>query len=35
MGSVHSKNASVLNSPYVTARRGSIDRAEVVAKEVA
>ena len=33
MGSVHSKEASVLKAPYVTAKHGLIGLAEVVAKE--
>ena len=33
MGSVHSKEASVLKSPYVTAKHGLIGLAKVVAKE--
>jgi 3-hydroxybutyrate dehydrogenase len=33
MGSVHSKDASVLKAPYVTAKHGLIGLAEVVAKE--
>ncbi|MGH6975512.1 MAG: 3-hydroxybutyrate dehydrogenase, partial [Stellaceae bacterium] len=33
MGSVHSKEASVLKGPYVTAKHGLIGLAEVVAKE--
>jgi 3-hydroxybutyrate dehydrogenase len=33
MGSVHSKGASVLKAPYVTAKHGLIGLAEVVAKE--
>ena len=33
MGSVHSKEASVLKSPYVTAKHGLIGLARVVAKE--
>ncbi len=33
MGSVHSKEASVLKSPYVTAKHGLIGLCEVVAKE--
>ena len=33
MGSVHSKEASVLKAPYVTAKRGLIGLAKVVAKE--
>src|SRR4029450_360248 len=33
MGSVHSKEASVLKAPYVTAKHGLIGLAKVVAKE--
>ncbi len=33
MGSVHSKEASVLKAPYVTAKHGLVGLAEVVAKE--
>src|SRR4051794_14585576 len=33
MGSVHSKEASVLKAPYVTAKHGLIGLARVVAKE--
>jgi 3-hydroxybutyrate dehydrogenase len=33
MGSVHSKEASVLNAPYITAKHGLIGLAKVVAKE--
>jgi 3-hydroxybutyrate dehydrogenase len=33
MGSVHSKEASLLKAPYVTAKHGLIGRAKVVAKE--
>ena len=33
MGSVHSKEASVLKAPYVTAKHGLIGFAKVVAKE--
>src|SRR5260370_8363857 len=33
MGSVHSKEASVLKGPYVTAKHGLIGLAKVVAKE--
>jgi 3-hydroxybutyrate dehydrogenase len=33
MGSVHSKEASVLKVPYVTAKHGLIGLAKVVAKE--
>jgi 3-hydroxybutyrate dehydrogenase len=33
MGSVHSKDASVLKAPYVTAKHGLIGLAKVVAKE--
>ena len=33
MGSVHSKEASVLKAPYVTAKHGLIGLCEVVAKE--
>jgi 3-hydroxybutyrate dehydrogenase len=33
MGSVHSKEASVLKSPYVTAKHGLIGLAKTVAKE--
>jgi len=33
MGSVHSKEASALKAPYVTAKHGLIGRAKVVAKE--
>ena len=33
MGSVHSKEASVLKAPYVTAKHGLIELAKVVAKE--
>src|SRR6185369_2001793 len=33
MGSVHSKEASVLKAPYVTAKHGLIRLAKVVAKE--
>jgi 3-hydroxybutyrate dehydrogenase len=35
MGSVHSKEASVLKAPYVTAKHGLIGLAKVVAKEAA
>jgi NAD(P)-dependent dehydrogenase (short-subunit alcohol dehydrogenase family) len=35
MGSVHSKEASVLKAPYVTAKHGLIGLAKVVAKESA
>jgi 3-hydroxybutyrate dehydrogenase len=33
MGSVHSKEASVLKAPYVTAKHGLVGLAKVVAKE--
>src|SRR4029434_10770649 len=33
MGSVHSKEASVLKAPYVTAKHGLVGLANVVAKE--
>ena len=33
MGSVHSKEASLLKAPYVTAKHGLIGLAKVVAKE--
>ena len=33
MGSVHSKEASVLKAPYVTAKHGLIGLAKVIAKE--
>ena len=33
MGSVHSKEASVLKAPYVTAKHGLIGLCKVVAKE--
>jgi 3-hydroxybutyrate dehydrogenase len=33
VGSVHSKEASVLKAPYVTAKHGLIGLAKVVAKE--
>ena len=33
MGSVHSKEASVLKAPYLTAKQGLIGLAKVVAKE--
>jgi 3-hydroxybutyrate dehydrogenase len=33
MGSVHSKEASILKAPYVTAKHGLIGLAKVVAKE--
>ncbi len=33
MGSVHSKEASMLKAPYVTAKHGLIGLAKVVAKE--
>src|SRR6202521_2109273 len=33
MGSVHSKEASVLKAPYVTAKHGLIGLSKVVAKE--
>jgi 3-hydroxybutyrate dehydrogenase len=35
MGSVHSKEASVLKAPYVTAKHGLIGLAKVIAKEAA
>ena len=35
MGSVHSKEASVLKAPYVTAKHGLIGLCKVVAKEAA